>query len=664
MAVAGFAGKLASAEVWRHRQLSPYWRGLLCVSAGSTVLLAINQILNLHFFVDVVLIDNRYYLLTLALLFPFVFILFPIRRKGPYDRVPWYDIVLALIAFSILLSLSWFAERAEAEAWEFAAPTGIMVMCYILWALLLDGARRAGGLAIFCVVLLVSLYPIFADKMPMPFTGLAFTFSRSATYHIISSESLLGIPTRAFANIVLGFIVFGAALQHSGAGKFFMDFAFALLGHVRGGPAKVAIFSSGLLGSLSGSVTTNVLTTGTLTIPAMKRMGFSASYAAGVEACASTGGVLMPPIMGATAFVMAAFLNVPYLDVAVAAIIPSLLYFFGLFVAIDAYSARRGLKGMPRAELPNLAVAIKEGWQYIFVFAFLIYMLAIEQQEILAPYYSTVLLIVINQIMPHTRWRLVDFMRFVDGAGRLFIELVGVLAAVGLVVGALTMTGTAASFTNDLMLLSGNNPYVLLVAGAAICFVLGIGLTVTAAYIFLAVVFAPGMIASGFDPLAIHLFLLYWGMLSFITPPVAIGAFAAAALAEADGMKTGFQAMRLGAILYFIPFFFVLNPAMIFHGSWTSVILVTVTAFVGVVFIAAALQGYLLGVGPLTGGLLVVPTRALLLIGGLLFAMPGGGRLGYSNIEFAMMALVVSGLGILAAFLLNRGRSARIAAKG
>lgn len=640
----------ASAEVRRYRHLNPVWTGLIALTTVVCIALAINQLLNLQFFAGVVLIESRYLFLLIAALLPFVFIVFPASGKSPYDRVPWYDGVLFVLALGAFLAYAWYAEQMADEAWQFSPPDYIVPVTLLVWLLLLEAVRRAGGFAIFVVVLVISLYPLYAGSMPFPFKGLAFSFPNTAAYHSLSEESLLGVPMKAFANIVMGFLVFGAALQHTGAGKFFMDFAFALLGHVRGGPAKVAIFSSGLLGSVSGSVTTNILTTGALTIPAMKRLGFSARYAGGVEACASTGGVLMPPIMGATAFVMAMFLNVEYLDVAIAAAIPSLLYFFGLFVAIDAYSARHGLRGMSRDELPKLKRAILDGWQYIFVFAFLIYMLAILQQEILAPYIATVVLIVINQMRKHSRWGWSDVTGFIHTTGILFIELIGILAGIGLVVGALIMTGMAGTFTNDLIVLAGNNGFVLLLTGALASFILGMGLTITAAYILLAVVLAPGVVKLGFDPMAVHLFLMYWGMLSFITPPVAVGAYVAASLAKTDGMGTGFEAMRLGAIIYFIPFFFVLNPALIFHGSWGEIFFVTLTAFIGVVLIAASLQGYLIGVGTLAGSALSWIARVVLLIAGFLFALPGGKHTGIPQFELTIAAIVTAAIGIVAGF--------------
>ena len=487
------------------------------------------------------------------------------------------------------------------------------------WVLIFEASRRAGGMALAVIVGVVSLYPLFADAMPGPIRGFSYPITTAAGYHAMSNESIVGIPMRAFANLVIGFLIFGAALQHTGAGKFFINLAFALLGHIRGGPAKVAIVASGLMGSMSGSVVTNVMTTGVMTIPAMRRIKLTAPFAAGVEACASTGGVLMPPVMGATAFIMANFLEVSYASVALAAIIPSFLYFFGLFVQIDARAASEGIEGMDPAELPSLRQTLREGWFYIFAFALLVYLLLFLRREMLAPFYATPVLLIINQLFSkNTRWGWKELLAFVDTLTKLFAELVGILAGIGLIVGALSMTGLAGTLVNDLLSIAGGSPMILLVIGAMTSFVLGIGMTVTAAYIFLAIILAPALIATGMNPMAVHMFIFYWGMLSFITPPVALGAFAAASVAKAAPMATGLEAMRLGSVIYFIPFFFVLDPALILVGTISQVLISLSIAIVGVTCFAGAMQGYLIGVGRLR-----LHERILLIAGSIIMPLPG-----------------------------------------
>jgi len=393
------------------------------------------------------------------------------------------------------------------------------------------------------------------------------------------------------------------------------------------------------MGSMSGGPISNVLTTGPLSIPAMRRIGFSKEYAAGVEACASTGGVFMPPIMGATAFVMASFLNISYVTVAIAAIIPSVLYFFGLFMQIDAYAARNQLQGLPREELPKLGKVFKDGWYFIAVFAALIWMLVYLQREAVAPFYATGLLLVINQATPH-RLSFDKLMLLVAQMGKLLAELAGILAAVGLIIGGLAVTGIAGTIANDLVYLAGENVVVLLIMGALTSFILGIGMTVTAAYIFLAIVLVPALTNSGLDPLASHMFVMYWGMLSFITPPVALAAFAAASVAHVSPMRAGLEAMRLGAIIYFVPFFFVFNPALLLQGSPMENLQAFSTALIGVALVSAALQGYLIGLGDLGQGSRGIFVRIFIGISGLVLALPAGGLFGLSQLFLIGLTLI------------------------
>jgi len=640
----------------RYRDLSPRWRTTMAVLTTAATCLAINQIFALGFFVNSVMLDSRYLYLITGIMLSMVFITFPATRASR-DTVPWYDIAIILIITAIFSYFAWNAERIVLEAWEFVAPPVGVALALITWPIILEAGRRAGGLPIFIIVTVFSFYPMYSHLLPDVVAGIGIPIDDVAIFHILGEESLFGLPMQAFALLVFGFLLFGIALQYTGGGPFFINFAFALLGHMRGGPAKVAIFSSGLLGSMSGGPVTNVLTTGPLTIPAMRRTGFSRHYAAGVEACASTGGVLMPPIMGATAFVMASFLGVSYVTVAVAAIVPSLLYFFGLFVQIDAYAAKHNLQGLPKEELPSTKQVFKEGWYFLAVFILLVWMLVYLQQEATAPFYATAILLVINQFTSHRMTR-EKFMRMTAAAGQLMAELAGILAAIGLIVGALAVTGMAGTLANDLVYIAGDNVVVLLLMGAITSFVLGIGMTVTAAYIFLAIILAPALINAGLDPLASHMFIMYWGMLSFITPPVALSAFAAASVAQTSPMRVGFESMRLGAIIYFIPFFFVFNPAMLLQGTVIEIVPVLVTAVIGVTLVSGALQGYLVGFGLLGQGVSGLLVRAIIAIAGLVFAIPGGGLLGLNQLVLAVSACVIAACGLGLAAALRRKQSA------
>src|SRR5438045_855661 len=398
----------------------------------------------------------------------------------------------------------------------------------------------------------------------LPFTFLIFPNSeRSPLDRIPWYDILLFLLTFGSAIVLMRQVrkaaeagwEFGGAPMMTGAGKFFISLALAMCGTFRGGAAKVCIFASGLLGMMSGSIISNVLTAGTMTIPVMKKSGFRASYAGAIEACASTGAVLAPPVMGATAFVIAQFLNVSYADVAVAAIIPAALYYIGLFMQVDSYAARHGLEGIPRSELPKVIDTIKDGWYYIFVIALLIVMLLYFKRESHAPFYATALLLVLNQLFSkETRWTLTTINRFLEVNGRTFVELIGILAGCGLLIGAFSMTGVVSSLANDLLRNAAANACLLLGMFTITSLLLGLGLTTTACYIFLAILVAPALEKLGLNRMAVHMFIFYWGMLSSITPPVAIASFAAAGIAGSPAMKTGWESMWVGSIIYFIPF--------------------------------------------------------------------------------------------------------------
>ena len=628
----------------RYRNIPKKWQLAMAVMTACSIFLAINQIFNLGFFIGYVMLDSRYMYLITGIMLCMVFVTFP-ANKHSLDYIPWYDCAI-MIALTVIFSYFAFnAERIVLEAWEYAAPDIGVFLAAITWIIVLEAGRRAGGWPVFSIVLIFSLYPTFAASLPNVIAALSIPLGDVAIFHVLGEESLFGIPMRVFVQLVFGFLIFGVSLQFTGGGPFFINLAFALLGHLRGGPAKVSIFSSGLMGSMSGGPISNVLTTGPLSIPAMRRIGFTKEYASGVEACASTGGVFMPPIMGATAFVMASFLNISYVSVAIAAIVPSVLYFFGLFMQIDAYAAKNDLKGLPKEELPKLGSVFKDGWYFIAVFVSLIWMLVYLQREAVAPFYATALLLIINQFTKH-RLSFDKVMQLIAQMGRLLAELAGILAAIGLIIGGLAVTGIAGTIANDLVYLAGENVVVLLIMGALTSFILGIGMTVTAAYIFLAIVLVPALTNSGINPLASHMFVMYWGMLSFITPPVALAAFAAASVANVAPMRAGFEAMRLGAIIYFVPFFFVFNPALLLQGSIIENLQAFTTAIFGVAIVSGALQGYMIGVGDLGSGIKGLVVKILVGMSGLMLALPAGGLFGFSQIALLVVAasLLVSGI--------------------
>ncbi|MGE3869563.1 MAG: TRAP transporter permease [Pseudorhodoplanes sp.] len=656
---AGSAAPIVMPEEIEARPVAGLVRLALALGGIVSIALALNQLLNLQLFAGIVLIENRYLFLLAASLFPLVFLMLPGGgRAGRY--VPWYDWMLAAIACALLLWFALQADRILSEGWEYAAPRIAKFCAGLLWLLILEALRRTSGWPMTVIVGLVSLYPVAAGVFPNPLRGNPQTLDDTLAYHIISSESAFGIPMRAFAEIVVGFIVFGVALNYTGGGRFFNDLAFALVGRWRGGAAQVGIISSGLQGSISGSVISNVISSGVVTIPAMKRTGFRADYAGAVEAVASTGAVLMPPVMGSTAFVMASFLGRSYAEIALAAAIPALLFYLALVVQVDAYSARLGLSGLRQSELPRLGAVVREGWFYIPVFALLVFLLVFLQDEALAPFYASALLIAINQILPQHRMPWSKLVDCLVAVARGLAELVAILMAIGFIIGALSVTGLAGTLANDLVYLAGGAPLMLLVMGAVTSFVFGMGMTVTACYIFLAIVLAPPLVKAGLDPLAVHLFIMYWGMVSFITPPVALATFAAAPLAGVSAMRIGLQSVRLGTAIYLVPFCFVLNPALLFKGDAGTIAVSIVAALAGVTLIGAALQGYVLGIGAIAGSAQGVLARIAMIAGGLLLAAPAPRLTGLSfgaNLA-AGTALAVLGL-LLVSFAARKNVTGR-----
>ncbi|MEY3104872.1 MAG: hypothetical protein RJA72_904 [Pseudomonadota bacterium] len=651
-------GAPAESEVIRTRRLSGVWRYALLVASAATIFLCLNQQFVLRFFVGFTPLNTEYYYGLVLLMMPFVFIVFPGHEKAALDRVVWYDQLLFGLTVAVSAMLMMSVRSAAELGWEFTgAPEPVVIAGYLMWAILMEGLRRTGGWGLVLSIFPFTLYPLFADSAWLgPLKGTESSAAQASAYHMLSSESLLGIPLQAFAETVIGFLVFGTALMMTGAGKFFINLAFAACGTFRGGAAKVCIFASGLLGMMSGSIISNVLTAGTMTIPAMKRTGFSPTYAGAIEACASTGAVIAPPVMGATAFVMAQFLGVSYGMVALAAIIPAALYYFGLFMQVDAYAARHGLKGLAREDIPSLKQTFREGWYYAFAVALLIFMLLVMKRESHAPFYATALLLILNQLFNKEKWGWSSILKFLEVNGKTFVELIGILAGCGLLIGAFSLTGVISSLANDLLTIAGDNVFLLLGMTALTSLVLGLGLTTTACYIFLAILVGPALEKAGLNKVAVHMFVFYWGMLSSITPPVAIASFAAAGIAGAPPMKTGWASMTVGSIIYFLPFFFVLNPAFVLQGDLQESLLLVVTAIAGIIFICAGLQGYLFGLGDMRAcGNMEWPLRVALCLGGFVLAAPGGGVLAVSNLQMIGISILILGPTLGLVWLTSKG---------
>lgn len=576
--------------------------------------------------------DMAYYYIVLGLLLAIGFILYPFKASltGRAARwAYWTDVAAFFFIISSCSYFAWVGLDITTKGWGASSPFHAAIMAAALWILIIESVRRSSGLALAVVVLVFSFYPLFAEHMPGILYGFSMSFIETAQYHIFSKDSALGVLMAVYADIILGFILFGIAVIATKGGEFMLDLSMSLVGTTRGGIAKVATVSSAMFGSVSGSSTINVITTGSVTIPAMKKAGFAPYYAGAVEATSSTAGPIMPPIMGAAAFIMATFVSLPYSEIAIAATIPALLFYIGILVQIDGYAAQHGLKGLPKHEIPSLWATLKRGWYFFPAVAVLMYILFVMRLVSIAPLASTVVMLVLAQFRKETRFNRVSLLKFLEDCGRNFFQILVIVVGIGLVVGAIGITGLASSFSRELLVLAGNNATLILLYGALAGFVLGMGMTITGAYIFLAVVVAPALIKAGFDPIASHFFIMYVAMLSHITPPVAICAFIASSIANAPPMKIAFTACRLGAVVFFIPFFFVMEPALLLRGEPWVIIRSIVTALIGVFVMGSAFQGYILGIGNLwpagkSRGFYVksVLVRALLIISGFSVAVP------------------------------------------
>lgn len=618
------------------RQLPGTFRGICRFLSMVGIAAAIYFIFHLSI-ADQPLMDIAYYYLVLALFATPVFLLYPLKKGAARGRIPLYDLALASLFFASNLYLAWHAKEMYNLGWESRPPLVPAIAAGVVWLLVLEACRRTVGLVFTVIVVVLSTYPFFADHMPGLFQAKAYSVLRVIGYQIMGPDGLIGIPMHVVAEIVLGYLIFGIVVQITGGGRFFYNLALGLLGRTRGGTAKVAIVASAFFGSISGSAVSNAVSVGSMTVPAMKRTGYPGHYAAAIETCASTGGVLMPPIMGAVAFVMASFMGISYAEVAIAAIVPSVLYYLSLFVQVDAYAAKAKL-GKAIEAPPPIGQTLKEGWFLILGFLVLIYYVFYMRQVNQAPFYASVALILLAMIGKKTRLKLSAFGEFADRNIDIMANVVPSLGGTGLFMGGLIITGAAHGFSRGIIDLAGGNIALLLIAGAIASFVLGLGLAVVACYIFVAMLLAPALIQSGLNPLASHMFILYCGMLSEITPPVAPPAFVLAPIAQAPVMKVQVYAMRLGLVLFILPFFFVLNPALILQGQVLEIVRVIPMAILGVWLLASSIEGYLVRVGTLS-----VKMRVPLFAAGILFIIPNW----YTDIAGIALAGAIIGTHLL-----------------
>jgi len=564
-----------------------------------------------------VLESVMYYYLLYTTFSTCVFLVMPARKKDK-TRLPWYDLVLAGLVFSICLFFALNYWAISRIGWIPAPSTLTLVLATIIAILALESGRRIVGMPLIVICLLVGVYPLFAEYMPGWLYGYGFPFSYVIGSFAYSSEGILGLPAQVMGGILIGYLIFAGMLMVSGAGDFFLKLAMGLLGRFRGGPAKVAVVASGFFGSLSGAPMANIVATGSITIPAMKKLGYPPHYAGAIEAVASTGGAIMPPVMGAVAFVMAIITGIPYAEIIIAAFIPAILYYYGLLVQVDAYAARVGLRGLPKEEVPSLLKTLKEGWPFLAVLAFLVAGLIYFRWGALAPIYASGLMFVLSFTRRETMMTPKKLVEGLVTMGNLITYMMAVLLPIGLLLLGLYLTGTLTALTAKIITLAGGNIVLVLLIAIVVCYLLGMVGMAMLPYLVLAVTAMPALASStGLSLLGLHLFVIYYLLTGAITPPVCLSAFVAAAVAGSPPMKTGFTSMRLAVVLYFVPFFFLFNSALILEGPILETLYLFALCLVGIWILASGLEGYLLKVGRLE-----LWSRVLLVLGGFLIAYP------------------------------------------
>jgi TRAP transporter 4TM/12TM fusion protein len=555
-----------------------------------------------------------------------VFALVPGRQGASMKRIPPVDyLFMAAIIVPIIYLF------VEFEGWIFRAgvtpTTADAVFAFIFVFGVLEMARRATGYALPIIALLLILYGYFGPYMPGLFQHRGYGLARMLTF-LFSLDGILSIPIFASSHYIFFFILFGAFLEASGLGKFTVEFARSVAGSRRGGPAKVSIVSSALIGTTSGSSVANVMVDGVFNIPLMKASGFRPAVACAIEAMNSSGGQMVPPVMGAGAFLMAEILGLPYWQVALAAVIPAVMYYSAAYWMIDLYAAKTGLVGIPRDQLPSARRLLKDRGYLFIPFAVLIFNLMVVQ---LSPFRSAawaiLVLLVLGMFKAETRLGPKKIYTTLFAGARSSMEIIATCAAAGIILGVIAQTGLGMKAA--IIILSYSKGYLLLALffTMLIAIILGMGLPTTAAYVISASVLAPGLIKMGVEPIAAHLFIFYYACLSPLTPPMAVAAFAAAAIGKASFWDVGWLSVKFALAGFVVPYMFVYGPAMVLEGSWWEILLALASGLLGTFALSAAVQGYFLGNLKYTLRVALIVVALLLLKPGWLTDAAGMGAL-------------------------------------
>ena len=582
----------------------------------ALILVGIFWILEIHIHLGLVPMGKQYIGCFLGLSLAGIYVSIPCRKGETAKSVPWFDWILACLSLVIGFYVAVFYPTIQ-YVLNLETPVRI-VLGGIAIVLVMEALRRTVGWIMVVIAGFFLLYAPLAGIFPGMLEGKATPVGELLNYIYLDSNAILGVPITVAATIILSFLLLGHALSVTGASQFFMDLAVALMGRYRGGPAKMAVVASSLFGTISGAAVANVVTTGIITIPLMKKAGFRPETAAAIEATASTGGQLMPPVMGAAAFLIAELLAIPYRDVVVASLIPAVLFYFTVFVQIDLEAAKFKIKGIAASELPPIGKVLKGGWAAVVPLAILIYVLFIlNYRPDKAGMIALGALLLLALFKKQGRLNAGMLHRIVVSTARGLLEMAAICGAAGIVIGVLNVSGLGFGLSLALVNTVGQNLFLLLVLSAIVCIILGMGMPTVAVYILLAVLVAPAMTELGIVPIAAHLFIFYFGMMSMVTPPICMACFAAAAIAESDPMKTGLAGMRLSIIALIVPFLFVLEPSLLLMGKPLHVAFVALTAIGGCYFLGAGLTGYFLRPLQVWGRLIAV-------VGGCGLLIPAG----------------------------------------
>lgn len=541
----------------------------------------------------------------------------PSKKASSGERVPWYDWILILLT---IVSYSYFifnAQEIQSRMSYIEALTPFEIALGIIAGLvLIEATRRVIGNTLVILALLFLAYGFWGHLLPGALSHREFTTMWIIDHLYYTVTGVFSNPLGVSATFIFLFILFGKFLEVSGAGQFFIDLSVAGMGKYRGGPAKTAIIASSILGTISGSAVANTVTTGAFTIPLMKKTGYKKDFAGAVESVASTGGQIMPPIMGASAFIIAAYLGVPYMDIAIAAIIPALLYYLCLYVQVDLRAKRNGLVGLDKEKLPSTWGVFKKGFMFFVPLVLIVVLLVAGSSPMKAGLYAIIATVLIAAISKASRLSFKTIIKALDLGAKASLETAVACAAAGLIIGMISLTGIGLKFSSIIIDLSGGILILTLIFTMVTSIILGMGLPTVAAYLVQVPLTIPALIELGVSPLAAHMFVFYFSALSAITPPVALAAFAAAGIAGSDPMKTGLTAVRLGLAAFIVPFLFVYGEELLLVGSAPAILLSVITATIGIIGIACAIEGWLLRHS-------FWYERVILFIGSLLMVIPG-----------------------------------------